>query len=133
VRYWLTLFKIPYAVLFPCILFFCCIGTFSVNNNLEDIYITAAFGLLGYLFLRLELDPAPLMLGFILGPMLEENFRRAMLLSRGSFGVFVKRPISGTLVSLIALFIAWQFVAFVRAVRRQRRSGAAAAAVAKAA
>ncbi len=108
VRYWLSVFKIPYAVLFPAILFFCCIGTFSVNNNLDDIFITAGFGLLGYLFLRLDLDPAPLMLGFILGPMLEENFRRAMLLSRGSFSVFVTRPISGTLIGLIAVFILWQ-------------------------
>ena len=68
VRYWLSVFKIPYSVLFPSILFFCCIGTYSVNNNLDDIYITAVFGFLGYIFLRLELDPAPLMLGFILGP-----------------------------------------------------------------
>jgi len=100
-------------VLFPAILFFCCIGTYSVNNNLDDIFITSAFGLAGYLFLRLDLDPAPLMLGFILGPMLEENFRRAMLLSRGHFSTFVTRPISGTLVGLIGLFIVWQLVAFV--------------------
>jgi len=68
---------------------------------------------MGYMFMRLELDAAPLMLGFILGPMLEENFRRAMLLSRGSFNVFVNRPISGTLMALIAVFTAWQVVAFV--------------------
>ncbi|HUR88777.1 MAG TPA: tripartite tricarboxylate transporter permease [Ramlibacter sp.] len=128
VRYWLSVFKIPYAVLFPCILFFCCIGTFSVNNSLEDIYITAAFGFLGYLFLRLELDPAPLMLGFILGPMLEENFRRAMLLSRGSFTTFVTRPISGTLVALIGAFLVWQVVAFFLAARKARVSGQTAAA-----
>jgi putative tricarboxylic transport membrane protein len=112
VRYWLSVFKIPYSVLFPCILFFCCIGTYSVNNNVDDIFITAAFGLMGYLMMRLELDAAPLMLGFILGPMLEENFRRALLLSRGSFGTFFTRPISGTLLSLIGLFIAWQVIAF---------------------
>jgi len=112
VRYWLSVFKIPYSVLFPSILFFCCIGTYSVNNNLEDIYITAAFGFLGYMFMRLELDAAPLMLGFILGPMLEENFRRALLISRGSFGTFVTRPISGTLLSLVAVFIVWQLTAF---------------------
>src|SRR5690349_88606 len=105
VRYWLSVFKIPYGVLFPCILFFCCVGTFSVNNNVDDIFITAAFGLMGYLMMRLELDAAPLMLGFILGPMLEENFRRALLLSRGSFGTFFTRPISGTLMGLIGLFI----------------------------
>ena len=78
VRYWLTLFKIPYSVLFPAILFFCCIGSFSVNNNVDDIFVTVFFGALGYTFMRLGLDAAPLMLGFILGPMLEENFRRAM-------------------------------------------------------
>ncbi len=112
VRYWLSVFKIPYNVLFPAILFFCCIGTYSINNNLDDVFITVAFGALGYLFLRLELDPSPLMLGFILGPMLEENFRRSMLLSRGSFSVFVTRPISGTLLGLIALFIGWQVLSF---------------------
>ena len=112
VRYWLSVFKIPYGVLFPSILFFCCIGTYSVNNNLDDIYITALFGLMGYMFMRLELDAAPLMLGFILGPMLEENFRRALLLSRGSFAIFVTRPISGTLIGLIAVFIVWQVICF---------------------
>jgi TctA family transporter len=120
VRYWLTVFKIPYNVLFPSILFFCCIGTFSVNNSLEDIYITSAFGFLGYMFLRLDLDPSPLMLGFILGPMLEENFRRALLLSRGNFGAFFTRPISGTLLVLIGVFVVWQVVAFVRQARRAR-------------
>jgi len=126
VRYWLSVFKISYNVLFPAILFFCCIGTFSVNSNLDDIYITAAFGLLGYVFMRLDLDAAPLMLGFILGPMLEEYFRRAMLLSRGSFAVFVTRPISGTLLGIIAVFVLWQLVSFFRA--RQPRSLAASVA-----
>jgi len=118
VRYWLSVFKIPYAVLFPSILFFCCIGTFSVNNNLDDIFITALFGFIGYVFLRLDLDPAPLLLGFILGPMLEENFRRALLISRGSFNIFVTRPISGTLLAIIAAFVAWQIAAFAVQSRR---------------
>ena len=112
VRFWLSVFKIPYTVLFPSILFFCCIGTFSINNSLDDIFITATFGLVGYMFLRLDLEAAPLLLGFILGPMLEENFRRALLLSRGSFMGFLNRPISGTLLALIAIFIIWQLVAF---------------------
>ena len=112
VRYWLSVFKIPYNVLFPAILFFCCIGTYSINNNLDDVFITVVFGALGYLFLRLEMDPSPLMLGFILGPMLEENFRRAMLLSRGSFSVFVNRPISGSLIGLIVVFTLWQTIGF---------------------
>jgi len=119
VRYWLSVFKIPYGVLFPSILFFCCVGTYSVNNNLDDIFVTAAFGLGGYLFSRLDMDAAPLMLGFILGPMLEENFRRAMLLSRGSFSAFVTRPISATLIGLIAVFIVWQLAAFLLKARPQ--------------
>jgi TctA family transporter len=114
VRYLLSVFKIPYAVLFPAILFFSCIGTFSVNNNLDDIYTTAFFGLLGYGFLRLGLEAAPLILGFILGPMLEENFRRALLLSHGSFSIFVTRPISATLLAVIAGFLVWQVMAWLK-------------------
>jgi putative tricarboxylic transport membrane protein len=118
VRYWLSVFRIPYSVLFPSILFFVCIGTYSVNNNLDDVFITAAFGFVGYMFLRLDLDAAALMLGFILGPMLEENFRRALLLSRGSFAPFFTRPISGTLMGLVGLFIAWQLIAFFMQTRK---------------
>jgi TctA family transporter len=119
VRYWLSVFKIPFNVLFPSILFFCCIGTYSINNSLNDIYLTAAFGLIGYTFMRIGLEAAPLMLGFILGPMLEEYFRRAMLISRGDFSSFLTRPISGTLLALIAVFIAWQLVAFFMSQRLQ--------------
>jgi putative tricarboxylic transport membrane protein len=118
VRYLLSVFKIPYSVLFPSILFFCCIGTYSVNNNLDDLFITAFFGFIGYVFSRLELDAPPLILGFILGPMLEENFRRALLLSRGDFTSFFTRPISGTLLGLIGIFIAWQVVAFFLQARK---------------
>src|SRR4051812_29348007 len=123
VRYWLSVFKIPYSVLFPSILFFVCIGTYSVNNNLDDVFITATFGFIGYMFLRLDLDAAPLMLGFILGPMLEENFRRALLLSRGSFIPFFTRPISGTLLAVIGAFIAWQVIAFFRDARKAKAAG----------
>ncbi|MFT3720261.1 tripartite tricarboxylate transporter permease [Pseudorhodoferax sp.] len=123
VRYWLTLFKVPYNVLFPAILFFCCIGSFSVNNNVDDIFVTAFFGALGYMFMRLGLDAAPLMLGFILGPMLEENFRRAMLLTRGSFVQMAERPIAGTLFALVAAFIVWQST---MAIMKLRKGGAQA-------
>ncbi len=113
VRYWLSVFKIPFAVLFPSILFFCCIGTYSINNNLDDIYITATFGFIGYLFMRMGLEAAPLLLGFILGPMLEEYFRRQLLLSRGDFTSFLTRPISGTLLALMAVFVVWQVTVFL--------------------
>ena len=120
VRYWLSVFKISFNVLFPSILFFCCVGTFSINGNIDDIFITATFGFFGYMFMRLKLEPAPLMLGFILGPMLEEYFRRAMLISRGSLLVFITRPISATLISLIALFVVWQVAAFFLQLRKAK-------------
>ena len=120
VRYWLSVFKIPFSVLFPSILFFCCVGTFSINNSLDDVYITATFGAIGYIFMRFGLEAAPLMLGFILGPMLEEYFRRALLLSRGSFYTFVSRPISGSLLALIAIFIIWQLTSFYLGLRKQK-------------
>jgi TctA family transporter len=114
VRIWLSVFKIKYSSLFPAILFFCSVGTYSINNNLDDIYTTATFGVLGYIFLRFKLDPAPLILGFILGPMLEENFRLAMLIEFGSFQAFVTRPISAVLVGMVFLFFAWQLLSFLR-------------------
>ena len=113
VRLWLSVFKIPYSVLFPCILFFCCIGTYSTNNNIEDVYTTAVFGVLGYTFLKLGLESAPLMLGFILGPMLEENFRREMMISRGDFSPFIDRPISCIMLILIGIFIAYSTVSWL--------------------
>jgi len=82
VRIWLSVFKIKYSSLFPAILFFCCVGTYSINSNLHDIYTTAAFGVLGYIFLRFKLDAAPLILGFILGPMLESSSQAATLRRR---------------------------------------------------
>lgn len=127
VRWWLSVFRIPYNVLFPAILFFCCVGTFSVNNNLHDIFVTAVFGLLGYLFMRLDMEPAPLMLGFILGPLFEENYRRAMLISRGSFTTFVTHPISATLLGVLGLFVVWQIASFFMK-RGRRGEGAAKAA-----
>ncbi len=95
---WVKLLSVPYRILYPAILLFCCIGAFSVNNSLFDLLLTVAFGLLGYLFIKLRCEPAPLLLGFVLGPMMEENLRRAMLLSRGDASVFFTRPLSLTLL-----------------------------------
>jgi TctA family transporter len=97
---WIKLLTVPYRLLYPAILLFCCIGVYSLSNNTFDVYVTAAFGLLGYVFAKLECEPAPLILGFVLGPLMEENLRRALLLSRGDPTVFVDRPIS--LAMLIA-------------------------------
>ena len=101
---WVKLLTIPYRHLYPAILVFCCIGVYSVNNTVFDIYLTAIFGILGYMFTKLQCEAPPLLLGFVLGPMMEENFRRALLLSRGDFTVFVTRPLSGCLL-LTALIL----------------------------
>lgn len=120
VRYWLSVFKIPYSVLFPCVLFFCCLGTFSTNNNIHDIYISAVFGVIGYTFLRLGLEAAPLMLGFILGPMLEENLRRQLTISDGNFMVFVDRPISFAMLLITLSFVLYSIHGFVRSLTKNK-------------
>jgi TctA family transporter len=103
---WVRLLSVPYRLLYPAILLFCCIGLYSVNNNTFDIGLTALCGLLGYIFYKLECEPAPLILGFILGPMMEENLRRAMLLSRGDPSVFFTRPLSlAFLIMAVAMLI----------------------------
>jgi TctA family transporter len=103
---WVKLLTIPYRHLYPAILVFCCIGVYSVNNTTFDIYLTAAFGIIGYLFNKLECEAPPLLLGFVLGPMMEENFRRALLLSRGDFTVFVTRPLSAGLLITALILVA---------------------------
>jgi TctA family transporter len=102
---WVRIIMIPYHILFPAILVFCAIGVFSLKNTEFDIYLMALFGLLGYLFTKLDCEPAPMLLAFILGPMMEEYLRRALLLSRGDPLVFVTRPISATLLGLAVLAI----------------------------
>ena len=103
---WVKLLTIPYKHLYPAILVFCCIGVYTVNNTTFDIYLTAAFGIVGYLFTKLGCEGAPLLLGFVLGPMMEENFRRAMLLARGDFTIFFTRPLSlGLLIAAAALVV----------------------------
>lgn len=95
---WIKLLKVPYRLLFPSIILFCAIGVYSNNNNVFDIWLVALFGFLGYIFVKLKCEPAPLLLGFILGPLMEEHFRRSLLLSSGDFTVFVSRPITFTLL-----------------------------------
>ncbi len=95
---WVKLLQVPYRLLYPAILVFCCIGVYSLQNNVFDVLMTVIFGVLGWIFVKLECEPAPLLLGFILGPLMEENLRRALLLSRGDPTVFMTRPISATLL-----------------------------------
>ncbi|MFG1298198.1 tripartite tricarboxylate transporter permease [Xanthobacter sp. V3C-3] len=99
---WVRLLTVPYHMMFPAIVAFCCIGVYSVNNNTFDVYSMALFGVLGYALVKLDCEPAPLLLGFVIGPMLEEYLRRAMLISRGDPMVFVTRPISALLLALAA-------------------------------
>jgi len=105
---WIRLLNVPYRWLFPSIVMFCCIGNYSVSNNPVDVYLCAVLGLLGYVLLKLECEPAPLLLGYVLGPLLEEHLRRAMILGRGDATLFFTRPISlafmlGTALVLIVM------------------------------
>jgi len=102
---WIKLLTVPYRMLYPAILLFCAIGVYTVQNTSFDVMQTAAFGFLGILFAKLECEPAPLLLGFVLGPMMEENLRRALLLSRGDPLVFFERPISAGLLITAALLV----------------------------
>src|SRR5690606_36682382 len=107
-------------MLFPAIVIFACIGTFSINLNVFDVYAIFLFGILGYLLIRFGCEPAPLLLGFVLGPLLEEHFRRAMIISRGDATVFFTRPISATLLGLAFLAVV---IAMLPAIRRRRDEG----------
>jgi TctA family transporter len=104
---WIKLLTVPYRYLFPSIVLFCAVGVYSTNNNTWDIWVVGAFGVIGYVFNKLRMEPAPLLLGLILGPMMEENLRRALLLSRGDWSTFISRPLSASLlvVSMLLLLI----------------------------
>lgn len=119
---WARLTQVPYRWLFPAIMMFAALGNYSLNNSAMEVYLCAAAGVLGYVMAKLECHPAPLILGFVLGPMLEENLRRALLMSDGSFAVFVTRPISLTFLIVTMLL----FVAMVMPAIRQRRNQATA-------
>ena len=95
---WIKLLTVPYRWLYPSIVLFCAVGVFSTNNTTFDVWMVGLFGIIGYIFIKLGTEPAPLLLGFILGPMMEEYLRRALLLSRGDWSVFVTRPLSGSLL-----------------------------------
>jgi len=114
---WVRLLRVPYKYLFPAALFFIAVGVYSTKSSLFDVGEVAVFGIFGAIFLWLDFQIAPIALGFVLGPMLEENFRRAMLLARGDLMVFLHRPISAWFVGACSLLILAQIVAYVRRVR----------------
>jgi len=112
---WVRMVSVPYHYLFPAILVFCGIGVFSLNNTEFDIYLMALFGVLGYICIKLDCEPAPMLLAFILGPLMEEYMRRALLLSRGDPMIFLRRPISATLLTLgVVAIVAASLPAFYK-------------------
>jgi putative tricarboxylic transport membrane protein len=114
---WVRLLKVPYRLLFTTILLFCCIGIYSINNNPADVYFTAFFGFVGYVLIKLGLEPAPMLLGFVLGRLMEEKLRQALALSEGSFVTFVERPVSAV---LLLLAFAIMVIAVLPTVRKSR-------------
>jgi putative tricarboxylic transport membrane protein len=114
---WIKLLTVPYRFLYPAILSFCCIGLYTLNNNNFDVFMAAAFGIVGVVFYKLGCEPAPLLLGFILGPMMEENLRRALLLSRGDWTTFITRPLSGALLVAAVLMIVVVMLPSIRSKR----------------
>jgi putative tricarboxylic transport membrane protein len=105
---WVSLLRVPYRLLYPCIIVFCAIGVYSINNAPFDVSMAAIWGVVGYWLIKHDFEPAPMLLGFVLGPLMEENLRRAMLIARGDPTVFVTRPISASLlfVAVVLLLLA---------------------------
>ena len=114
---WVRLLKVPYRLLYPAILLFCCIGVYSLNNSIMDVALAAAFGLIGYVFIKLECEPAPLLLAFVLGPLMEEELRRSVNTARGDWSVFLTRPLS---LSLLLVAAALLLMIVLPNIRRKR-------------
>ncbi len=114
---WIKMLSVPYRWLFPAIVLFCAIGVYSTNNNTFDVWMVGIFGVIGYLFVKLGAEPAPLLLGYVLGPMMEEYLRRTLLLSRGDWSVFVTRPLSASLLVAAMLLLAMVLLPAVKSTR----------------
>jgi putative tricarboxylic transport membrane protein len=116
---WIKLLAVPYRWLFPAIVLFCALGVYSTNNNTFDIWLVGIFGIVGYLFIKLGMEPAPLLLGFVLGPMMEENLRRALLLAHGDWTVFFRRGLSASLLALAAFLLVFVLLPTVKKKREE--------------
>ncbi len=114
---WVRLLKVPYHLMFPAILMFCCIGIYSINSLPTDVMFIGLFGIVGYILIKFGFEPAPLLLGFVLGKLLEENLRRALILSRGSLETFIERPISAVLLAIAAILL---ILALLPSIRKGR-------------
>jgi putative tricarboxylic transport membrane protein len=114
---WVRLLKVPYRMMFPAIMIFCCIGIYTINNSTSDVIFTAVFGLVGYILLKLGFEPAPMLLGFVLGKLMEEKLRQSLILSRGSFMTFIERPVSAGLLAVALLMLV---IALLPSIRRSR-------------
>jgi putative tricarboxylic transport membrane protein len=114
---WIKLLTVPYRMLYPAILSFCCIGLYTLNNNNFDVYMAVIFGVVGYVFYKLHCEPAPLLLGFILGPMMEEHLRRALLIGRGDWSQFLTRPLSAGLLAAALLMV---IIVLLPSIRKKR-------------
>lgn len=119
VQIWVKVLKVPYRMLYPAILVFCCVGVYSYRYLPFDVILVIGFGLLGYLFRKLRCEPAPLILGMVLGPMMEEHFRRALRISHGDFSIFVSRPISAVLLGIAAVLIVMILFPKIRRARKR--------------
>jgi TctA family transporter len=122
---WVRMLLIPYRIMYPAILFFICVGVYSINNSLFDVGLSLGFGVVGYLMMLTGFEPAPLLLGYVLGPLMEEHLRRAMLLSRGDPMVLLRRPISAVFILCCVALLLWVAVSAVRARRRDAQPVAA--------
>ncbi len=114
---WVKLLQVPYRMMFPAIMIFCCIGIYSINNSTSDVMFTAFFGVVGYTLLKFGFEPAPMLLGFVLGKLMEEKLRQALILSRGSFSTFVERPVSGVLLAVAVIML---LIALLPSIRKGR-------------
>jgi putative tricarboxylic transport membrane protein len=114
---WVQLLRVPYAILAPIIVLFCCIGVYSIRNTVFDIWVMGIFGMIGYLFRKVDMEPGPLILAFVLGPILERSLRQALLISAGSPLIFFTRPISGALMGFLLVFILIQVIMALQKIR----------------
>src|SRR6185312_12461243 len=119
---WLRVLQVPYRLMFPCAMFFIAVGVYSTNNSLFEVNEVLVFGIAGAIFMALDFPMAPILLGYVLGPLVEENFRRALLLSRGDLGVFFERPISLVFMTICILLVAGQIFFALLAAHRKRRA-----------